>query len=81
MNYLKIDHSIIEDLEQDPKNAAIVVAVITLAHALGIQTISERVETSGQLIQLRELGCDCSQGYYFYETNPTEAAIEAFLEI
>jgi EAL domain-containing protein (putative c-di-GMP-specific phosphodiesterase class I) len=81
VDYLKIDRSIIEDLEQDPRNAAIVVAVTTLAHALSIQTISERVETSGQLRQLRELGCDCSQGYYFYEPSPTEAAIEAFLEI
>jgi EAL domain-containing protein (putative c-di-GMP-specific phosphodiesterase class I) len=60
---------------------AIVSAAVTLAHALGMQAIAEGVETSGQLRQLQELGCDCGQGYYFYEPSPSEAAIEAFLEI
>jgi EAL domain-containing protein (putative c-di-GMP-specific phosphodiesterase class I) len=80
VDYLKIDRSIIHDLEQDPKDVAIVSAAVTLAHALGTQAIAEGVETSGQLRQLREFGCDCGQGHYFYEPRPSEAAIEAFLE-
>jgi EAL domain-containing protein (putative c-di-GMP-specific phosphodiesterase class I) len=59
VDYLKIGRSIIEDLEQDPKYVAIVSAAVTLACALGRQAIAEGVETSEQLRQLQELGCDC----------------------
>ncbi len=72
---LKIDQSLIEDLEQEPKNAAIVSAAITLAHALGAQATAEGVSTPEQLTRLRELGCDAAQGYYFSEPRPAEAAI------
>lgn len=80
VEYLKIDRSIIEDLAHDPKSAAIVSAIITLAHALGAQAIAEGVETPEQLTQLRKLECDAGQGYYFYEPRPSEAAIVAFSE-
>jgi diguanylate cyclase (GGDEF)-like protein len=80
VDYLKIDCSIVEDLEQDPKNEAIVSAAITLAHALGAQAVAEGVETSEQLRRVRELGGDAGQGYYFCEPRSSEAAIASFLE-
>jgi EAL domain-containing protein (putative c-di-GMP-specific phosphodiesterase class I) len=80
-DWLKIDRSIIKELGQDSTNEAIATAAIVLAHALGAQVTAEGVETSEQLRRLRELGCDASQGFYFCEPRPSEAAIATSLEI
>ncbi|MEJ7872836.1 MAG: EAL domain-containing protein, partial [Rubrobacteraceae bacterium] len=71
---LKIDRSIIQGLGEDPKNEAIVSAVITLAHALDERVVAEGVETERQLTRLREIGCDFAQGYYFAKPLPGEEA-------
>ncbi len=47
-------------------------AIITMAHALGIQTIAEGVETKEQLEFLHRNGCDAMQGYYFSRPVPAE---------
>ena len=78
VDYLKIDHSITDGLEQDPKNAAVAEAAITLAHALGEKVVAEGVETEEQLERLRRMGCDLAQGYYFWKPLPAEAASEVF---
>jgi EAL domain-containing protein (putative c-di-GMP-specific phosphodiesterase class I) len=62
---LKIDQSFIKDLTVDADAAAIVVAVISLAHSLRLQVIAEGVETAEQLAFLRAHGCDQIQGHYF----------------
>ena len=62
---LKIDRMFINGLNRRRGDDAIVVAVITLAHALGMQVIAEGVETERQLERLRALGCDLGQGYLF----------------
>ena len=36
-----------------------------MAHALGLYVVAEGVETEAQLVELRKLGCDVAQGYYF----------------
>lgn len=73
---LKIDQSFIADITTDLEDKAIVKAVISMAHALGVQTIAEGVETRDQLDCIEELGCDEVQGYYF--SKPLEA--KAFTE-
>jgi EAL domain-containing protein (putative c-di-GMP-specific phosphodiesterase class I) len=65
IDFLKIDRSFVEGLDRDPAAGNIVTAVISMAHALGLPTIAEGVETGEQLYTLRRLGCDYAQGYLF----------------
>jgi diguanylate cyclase (GGDEF)-like protein len=67
---LKIDQSFIAGLGKDPEDSAIVAAVVTLAHALGLTVTAEGIETSRQLDAVQDLGCDLGQGYYFARPQP-----------
>jgi diguanylate cyclase (GGDEF)-like protein len=65
VDILKMDRSMIEGIEEDPENEAIVSATTGLAHALGLEVVAEGVETAGELDKLRSMGCDFAQGYYW----------------
>lgn len=67
---LKIDQSFVSNITEDPEDQTIVVAIISLAGCLGLQTIAEGVETEEQLAFLREQGCNEVQGYYFSKPLP-----------
>jgi diguanylate cyclase (GGDEF)-like protein len=76
---LKIDRSFIAGLGDAPEDSAIAAAIIALSRALGLTTVAEGVETADQLAELRRLGCDFAQGYFF--SPPVSArAIERLLE-
>jgi predicted signal transduction protein with EAL and GGDEF domain len=65
VDYVKIDRSFVGGLGKEPGAAVLASGVISLAHALGLRVIAEGVETDEQLEQLREMGCDLAQGFYF----------------
>jgi EAL domain-containing protein (putative c-di-GMP-specific phosphodiesterase class I) len=64
LDKLKIDRSFVRDLIENPDDASIVKAIISLAHNLRLRVVAEGVETGPQLEFLRELGCDQYQGFY-----------------
>jgi EAL domain-containing protein (putative c-di-GMP-specific phosphodiesterase class I) len=47
-------------------------AVVNLGHAFGLTVTAEGIETDAQLEELRDLGCDLGQGYYFARPQPGE---------
>ncbi len=65
IDYLKIDHSFINQLIDSETDRALVEAIIVMAHKLDIKTIAEGVETKEQQDLLRHFGCDYVQGFLY----------------
>ncbi len=76
---LKIDQSFVRDLSTAAQDAAIVRAIITLGHSLGMSVMAEGVETVTQLSTLMGEGCDEIQGYYFSRPVPASELREILL--
>lgn len=71
---LKIDISFINNILNNTDDVAIVSAIISMAHAMGIKVIAEGVENNEQLTLLRDLECDQVQGYFISRPKPQEDA-------
>jgi diguanylate cyclase (GGDEF)-like protein len=69
---LKIDRSFMRDVANGGFDGAVVGAIVTIAHELGVRTIAEGVESEAQVDALRALRCDAAQGFYF--ASPMTAA-------
>lgn len=74
---LKIDRIFVASMLAKPDDAALVVAVISLAHALGLTCVAEGVETQEMVDFLKANGCDLAQGYHIAKPMPA-AEIAAF---
>ena len=74
---LKIDKTFVQDVLDDPNDAAIARMILTLGHSLGLEVIAEGVETEGQRAFLAASGCEAYQGFLFSRPLP----IAAFREL
>jgi diguanylate cyclase (GGDEF)-like protein len=78
LDALKIDQSFVKDLPADEKDSAITLAIIAMAHSLGIRVVAEGVETEAQFAFLKEHGCDEVQGYFFGPPVPAPEFVQFF---
>ena len=69
---LKIDGSFVDGLPDDADNLALVTAMVTMGHSLGLNIVAEGIETEAQLTALQSLGCDLGQGWLFGHALPAE---------
>ena len=73
---LKIDMSLVRQIETNPKSRSILKSIIVMAHELGMQLVAEGAETEEQIVFLRENNCDCIQGYYYSKPLPEDEFLE-----
>ena len=79
IDILKIDRSFVTNMLGDSDSIAIVRAILSLASALGMETIAEGVESQALARALRELGCSHGQGFHFSLPLDPKAALEHWL--
>ena len=65
VDVVKLDRSFVEGMDTAESDVAIVQAVITMGHALGMKVTAEGVERPEQAVRLRALGCDTAMGWYW----------------
>src|SRR5690606_8494303 len=73
---LKIDYSFVVDVLVDPRDAAIVRAMLSLAHSLGLEVVAEGIESAAQLAWFQSAGCDRLQGFHFHRSMSQGAVID-----
>jgi diguanylate cyclase (GGDEF)-like protein/PAS domain S-box-containing protein len=69
---LKIDIAFVRDITTNPNDAAIALAIISMAHSLKLEVVAEGVETRAQLEYLRRSRCDEIQGYFYSRPLPAD---------
>jgi EAL domain-containing protein (putative c-di-GMP-specific phosphodiesterase class I) len=69
-DFLKIDREFISHIGRDRNNTALTTMILDLGRALGIECVTEGVETEAELAVLQELGCDRVQGFLLYRPAP-----------
>jgi diguanylate cyclase (GGDEF)-like protein len=72
IDYLKIDQSFVQNLENDTNDQALCEAIIVMAHKLGLKVIAEGVETERQRDILLDFGCDYAQGWLYSKALPAD---------
>ena len=71
---IKIDQAFIAEIVTDPAAAAVLAAIVHLAHVLEFEVIAEGAETVAQVELLRSLDCDYIQGFYYARPAPAATA-------
>ena len=82
VSILKLDRSFTQSMQQfpaDPVDLKIVEGIVSLAHSLNLAVTVEGVETGAQAEQLRILGCDTAQGWYYARPGPPDRLHELSL--
>lgn len=73
---LKIDQAFIRKMNEDKKSRVLVETLTKMAKGLGLSTIAEGIEEKEQLEELRAMGIDYIQGYFYGKPEPLEDAIK-----
>jgi diguanylate cyclase (GGDEF)-like protein/PAS domain S-box-containing protein len=73
---LKIDRSLVHEMQADRNSFDIVEMIVALAHKMNLRVIAEGIETARQFERLAELGCEFGQGYYFSQPLESKAALQ-----
>ena len=75
-DYLKIDKSFIDEVENSKKKKLILKSIVNLSKSLDIKVTAEGIETKDQLELLKDMDCDLGQGYYIARPNSEEILLE-----
>jgi diguanylate cyclase (GGDEF)-like protein len=65
LDAVKIDRAFTSSIDQEERPLHVVKAIVSLAHAIGLEVVAEGVTNQGQLDLLRGMGCDLAQGFFF----------------
>jgi EAL domain-containing protein (putative c-di-GMP-specific phosphodiesterase class I) len=79
LNELKIDKSFVQDAPNDPKDAALVEAILSVARHFHLMVVAEGIETLTQVRFLQERGCNLYQGYWYGKPVPLEDFAQVYL--
>jgi EAL domain-containing protein (putative c-di-GMP-specific phosphodiesterase class I)/CheY-like chemotaxis protein len=77
-DYVKLDRSLIDDIERDRSHQALAAGLISFGKKIGAGIIAEGIEREPQLRALRELGVTCGQGYLLGRPGPLEGGSNSF---
>lgn len=65
LDAVKVDRAFTSSIDQEERPLHVVKAIISLAHAIGLEVVAEGVTNARQLELLRDMGCDLAQGFFF----------------
>ena len=77
---LKIDRSFIMNMNSDRESREIVRLIVMLAHTVGLKVVAEGTETEDQIIELKQLGCEMAQGYFYSAPVTAQSAFALLLQ-
>ncbi len=81
LDTLKIDRSLIIDVETNELSREIVRSIINLAKIMKLKTVAEGIETDEQSNSLKQIGCDLAQGYYYGKPESSEKFLSFYSNI
>ena len=77
---VKIDQSFVKNCLMNDKDPAIITAILSMSHLLGLKAVAEGIEEKGQLTFLKSLSCDYGQGYFFSRPIPADQFLSLLQE-
>lgn len=80
VNVLKLDRSLVSQIEHSVGESAMVHGLVVMARNLGIDVVAEGIERSTQARVVQELGCHFAQGYFFARPMPSDKLIEHMIQ-
>ncbi|NCC76239.1 MAG: EAL domain-containing protein [Clostridia bacterium] len=81
LDIMKLDRSLIGNIDVSEKEQMIVGSMVTIIHGLGLEVVIEGVETQAQLDSIMKFDCDFIQGYYFSKPLPADEFVRYFFSV